>query len=168
MPPLSTRGPLAGLTVLDLTWVLSGPYAAMTLADLGADVIKVERPPYGDIARTTGPHLRSPEASTAANEESSYFFSINRGKRSVAIDLRAEDGKRLFRDLVRGADVVLENFTPGTMDRLGLGYAALREVNPRLVYCAISGFGETGPLAKAGCADPIMQAFSGFACSNRP
>src|SRR5437588_12669095 len=117
MPPLTTSGPLVGITVLDLTWVLAGPYAAMTLADLGADVIKVERPPYGDIARTTGPHLKVPErpgerppapnpggASARGDdqpgEESAYFFSINRGKRSIAIDLRAEQGRGLFLELV--------------------------------------------------------------------
>ena len=160
MPPLPTHGPLAGLTVLDLTWVLSGPYAAMTLADLGADVIKVERPPYGDIARTTGPHLRADSDDTL--EESSYFFSINRGKRSVAIDLRAEAGNQLFRTLVGGADVVLENFTPGTMDRLGVGYPALRAINPRLVYCAISGFGQTGPDRELPALDVIVQGMGGI------
>src|SRR4051794_33217745 len=113
MPPLPTNGPLAGLTVLDLTWVLSGPFAAMTLADLGADVIKVERPPYGDIARTTGPHVRVPAPGGGEPlEESTYFFSVNRGKRSLSIDLRGEEGKTLFRDLAREVDVVLENFTP--------------------------------------------------------
>ncbi len=170
MPPLPSRGPLAGLTVLDLTWVLSGPFAAMTLSDLGADVIKVERPPYGDIARTTGPHLRTPRSTAAAPdsgdgqilEESAYFFSINRGKRSVAFDLRAEEGKAAFRALVRGADVVLENFTPGTMDRLGLGYEALRAINPRLVYCAISGFGQTGPDRDLPALDVIVQGMGGL------
>ncbi len=179
MPPLPTRGPLAGLTVLDLTWVLSGPFAAMTLSDLGADVIKIERPPYGDIARTTGPHVRSPHPpapspgssiarSAISNregegmEESSYFFSINRGKRSVAIDLRAEAGKAAFCALVRAADVVLENFTPGTMDRLGLGYAVLRGLNPRLVYCAISGFGQTGPDRDLPALDVIVQGMGGI------
>ncbi|HZQ36372.1 MAG TPA: CaiB/BaiF CoA-transferase family protein [Dehalococcoidia bacterium] len=173
MPPLPSHGPLAGLTVLDLTWVLSGPFAAMTLSDLGADVVKVERPPYGDIARTTGPHLRSPhppapspwngEGVAAVDlEESAYFFSINRGKRSVAIDLRGEQGKAAFRALVCGADVVLENFTPGTMDRLGLGYEALRAINPRLVYCAISGFGQTGPDRDLPALDVIVQGMGGL------
>src|SRR5438105_11949807 len=98
MPPLPTAGPLAGITVLDLTWVLSGPYAAMTLCDLGAEVIKVERPPYGDIARTTGPFL---------GEESAYFISINRGKESIALDLRAQEGKEVFLRLVEQVDVVI-------------------------------------------------------------
>jgi CoA:oxalate CoA-transferase len=158
MPPLPTSGPIAGLTVLDLTWVLSGPYAAMTLSDLGADVIKVERPPYGDIARTTGPHIDTP----GNNEESAYFFSINRGKRSISIDLRSEQGRDLFRALVRTVDVVLENFTPGTMDRLGIGYGRLRQENPRLVYCAISGFGQTGPDRDLPALDVIVQGMGGI------
>ena len=110
--------PLEGITVLDCSWVLSGPYASMVLADLGADVIKVERPPWGDIARTTTPYQ---------NGYSGYFFSINRGKRSMSIDFRQEEGRELFRKLAEKADVVLENFTPGTMERLGVGYGALKE-----------------------------------------
>ena len=96
-------GPLEGITVLDLTWVLSGPYGAMVLCDLGAEVIKVERPPHGDLARTTGPHI---------NGVSGYFMSINRGKKSISIDLAMEEGKELFLKLVEQADVVVENFTP--------------------------------------------------------
>ena len=163
MPPLPATGPLAGLTVLDLTWVLSGPYAAMNLADLGADVIKVERPPYGDIARTTGPHLQAPAApGEEPREESTYFFSVNRGKRSLALDLRSEAGKETFRALVRNADVLLENFTPGTMTRLGLGYEELRQINPRLIYCAISGFGQTGPDRDLPALDVIVQGMGGI------
>jgi DNA-binding Lrp family transcriptional regulator len=105
--------PLEGITILDLTWVLAGPFASMILCDLGADVIKVERPPWGDVARTTGPYQ---------NGWSGYFFSVNRGKRSISIDLRKEEGKELFRSLADRVDVVMENFTPGTMDRLGVGY----------------------------------------------
>jgi crotonobetainyl-CoA:carnitine CoA-transferase CaiB-like acyl-CoA transferase len=137
MPPLPTTGPLSGVRILDLTWVLSGPFCTATLADLGADVIKLERPPYGDVSRTTGPII---------NGESGYFFSINRGKRSIALDLSSEEGKALFLDLVKQVDVVVENFTPGKMDALGLGYAALSEANPALIYAAISGYGQTGPL----------------------
>ncbi len=103
------RGPLTDVTILDLTWVLAGPFAAMILRDLGADVIKVERPPYGDVARTTGPLV---------DGESGYFFSINRSKRSIALDLKQEEGRELFLRLVREVDVVVENFTPGTMERL--------------------------------------------------
>ncbi len=129
-------GPLADIKVLDLTWVLSGPYCSMVLCDLGADVIKVERPPYGDVARTTGPFL---------NHESVYFFSINRGKKSIMLDLKKQEGRDLFLRLVDEVDVVMENFTPGTMDNLGLGYEALSARNPRLIYAATSGFGQTRP-----------------------
>ena len=115
-------GPLSDVTILDLTWVLSGPFASMVLCDLGAEVVKVERPPWGDVARTTGPHV---------NGESAYFFSINRGKQSIAIDLTTDAGKELFLRAVEHADVVMENFTPGTMDRLGLGWDILHARNPR-------------------------------------
>jgi CoA:oxalate CoA-transferase len=145
-------GALSGLRVLDLTWVLSGPYASMTLADLGAEVIKVERPPYGDVSRTTGPHL---------NGESSYFFSINRGKKSTLIDLRKPEGKELFLRLAEKVDVVMENFTPGTMDRLGVGYSALSARNPRIIYSATSGFGQTGPDRDRPALDVVVQGMGG-------
>ncbi|MGB2693710.1 MAG: CaiB/BaiF CoA-transferase family protein [Dehalococcoidia bacterium] len=145
-------GPLEGITILDLTWVLSGPYASMVLCDLGAEVIKVERPPHGDIARTTTPHI---------NGESGYFFSINRGKKSTAIDLSRDEGKALFLRLVEQVDVVMENFTPGTMDGLDLGYAALRQRNPRLVYAATSGFGQTGPDRLRPALDVVVQGMGG-------
>lgn len=152
MPPLPTSGPLRDLRVLDLTWVLSGPFCTMTLGDLGADVVKLERPPYGDVARTTAPLV---------NGESGYFFSINRGKRSIAIDLREEAGRALFRDLVGEVDVLVENFTPGSMEALGLGYAALAALNPRLIYAAISGYGQTGPLRERPALDVIVQGAGG-------
>ncbi len=145
-------GPLEGITILDLTWVLSGPYGSMILSDLGAEVIKVERPPYGDIARTTGPMI---------NGESGYFFSINRGKKSIAIDLANDEGKELFLKLVEQVDVVAENFTPGTMDGLGLGYEALRKRNPRLIYAATSGFGQTGPDRLRPALDVVVQGMGG-------
>lgn len=145
-------GPLEGLRVLDLTWVLSGPFCTMTLCDLGADVIKLERPPYGDVARTTGPLV---------DGESGYFFSINRGKRSIAIDLRQEEGRELFRDLVRKVDVLVENFRPGRLERLGVGYPQLAEVNPRLIYCAVSGYGQTGPMKDRPALDVIVQGAGG-------
>ncbi len=144
---------LDGVRILDLTWVLSGPYASMVLADLGADVIKVERPPYGDVARTTGPFRAN---------ESMYFQSINRGKRSIAIDLRNETGVDLFLDLVERVDVVMENFTPGVMDRLGVGYDVLSARNPRLIYAAISGFGRTGPLRDKPALDIVIQGMGGI------
>ena len=145
-------GPLEGITVLDLTWVLSGPYGAMLLCDLGAEVIKVERPPHGDLARTTGPHI---------NGVSGYFMSINRGKKSISIDLAKEEGKELFLKLVEQADVVVENFTPGAMDGLGLGYEALRKRNPRIIYAATSGFGQTGPDRLRPALDVVVQGMGG-------
>ena len=144
--------PLAGVVVLDLTWVLSGPYASMVLSDLGADVIKVERPPFGDVARTSGPYL---------NGWSGYFFSINRGKRSIAIDLARDEGRELLLALAEKADVVMENFTPGVMDRLGIGYEALRARNPRLVFASTSGFGQTGPYRERPAVDVIVQGMGG-------
>ncbi len=147
------RGPLADITVLDLTWVLSGPFASMLLCDLGARVIKVERPPYGDVARTTGPYV---------DHESSYFFSINRGKESICLDLKHPRGKGLFLRLVENADVVMENFTPGAMEALGLGYEALSARNPRLVYAATSGFGQTGPDRLRPALDIIVQGMGGI------
>ena len=153
MPPLPATGPLQGLRVLDLTWVLSGPFCTATLSDLGADVVKLERPPYGDVARTTAPIIEA---------ESGYFFSINRGKRSISLDLRTVEGKALFLDLIPKFDVIVENFTPGSMDALGLGYAALAELNPRLIYAAISGYGQTGPLRAKPALDVIIQGAGGI------
>jgi CoA:oxalate CoA-transferase len=151
--PLPTTGPLQGVRVLDLSWILSGPFCTMTLCDLGADVIKVERPPWGDMGRTNRP-LR--------DGESGYFLSVNRGKRSVSIDLKEERGRELFRDLVREVDVLVENFSPGAMDGLGVGYEALAEVNPRLIYAAISGFGRTGPWRDRPALDVIAQGAGGI------
>src|SRR5436190_2811150 len=148
-------GPLADIKVLDLTWVLSGPYAAMTLCDLGAEVIKVERPPFGDVARTTGPFIGDD------SRESSYFFSINRGKKSTVLDLKQPEGKDLFLRLVDKVDVVMENFTPGSMDRLGLGYGALSARNPRIIYAATSGFGQTGPDRDKPALDVVVQGMGG-------
>ena len=145
-------GPLEGITILDLTWVLSGPYASMVLCDLGAEVIKLERPPRGDVARTTLPLI---------NGESGYFFSINRGKKSISIDLNRAEGKELFLRLIDRVDVVMENFTPGTMDRLGLGYEALRQRNPRIIYAATSGFGQTGPDRLRPALDIVVQGMGG-------
>lgn len=145
-------GSLRGIRVLDLTWVLAGPFASMILGDLGAEVIKVERPPYGDVARTTGPIV---------NGESCYFFSINRGKKSVCLDLKAERGRDLFLRLAGLSDVLMENFTPGTMDKLGLGYDVLQKHNPRLIYAATSGFGQTGPERLRPALDIVVQGMGG-------
>ncbi|MDG1839644.1 MAG: CaiB/BaiF CoA-transferase family protein [Dehalococcoidia bacterium] len=152
MPALPTSGPLKGIRILDLTWILSGPMCTQTLGDLGADVIKLERPPYGDVARTTMPMI---------DGESGYFFSINRGKRSIAVDLTTESGKSIFKDLIKEVDVVVENFTPGAMDRLGLGYTSLKDINPKLIYAAISGYGQTGPLRDKPALDVIVQGAGG-------
>ncbi|MCY4455080.1 MAG: CaiB/BaiF CoA-transferase family protein [Chloroflexi bacterium] len=145
-------GPLTGLRVLDLSWVLAGPYCTMVLADLGADVVKCERPPFGDVARTTGPLV---------DGESGYFFSINRGKRSIAIDLKLDEGRELFLRLVPEFDVIVENFRPGTLERLGLGYERLAEVHPELVYLAISGYGQDGPMRDRPALDVVVQGAGG-------
>ena len=144
--------PLDGITILDLTWILSGPYASMVLCDLGAEVIKVERPPNGDISRTTGPYQ---------NGFSSYYFSVNRGKKSMAMDLRNPEGRDLFLRLAAKVDVVMENFTPGTMDRLGIGWDVLSATNPRVIMASTSGFGQTGPYKDRPALDIIVQAMGG-------
>ena len=149
----SARGPLRGVRVLDLTRVLAGPFCAMLLADMGAEVIKVEEPGRGDDTRSWPPFVGG---------EATYFMSVNRGKKSVTLNLKAPEGRRILTALVRRSDVLLENFRAGTMDRLGLGWAALRKVNPRLIYCAVSGFGESGPEAHRGGYDLIVQAESGI------
>jgi CoA:oxalate CoA-transferase len=146
--------PLAGVKVLDLTRVLAGPFCTMLLADLGADVVKIERPGVGDDARQYGPFLPS--------GESAYFAGINRGKRSITLDLKHDVDRATFVALVRKADVVVENFRPGTMEALGLGSDALREINPRLVYTSVSGFGRTGPYRRRPAYDVIVQALGGL------
>lgn len=154
----STPGPLAGLRVLDLSRVLAGPLATMVLGDLGADVIKVERPGTGDDTRTWGP----PWAEGPEGRESAYFLSINRGKRSVAADLKSGEGRDLVRGLAKDADVLVENFAPGTMDALGLGWDALSGLNPRLVWCSITGYGSDGPEAGRPGYDFAVQARAGW------
>ena len=145
--------PLAGLRVLDLSRILSGPFCTMLLADMGAEVIKVERPGQGDVARGMGPR---------AGGDAAYFMSVNRGKQSVTIDLAKPEGQRLARELARRSDVLVENFLPGAAPRMGLDYARLRAVSPRLVYCSISGFGQDGPYAKLPALDVIVQAMGGI------
>lgn len=146
------KGPLAGVRVLDLTRVLAGPMASQLLGDLGADIIKVEPPGKGDETRGFAPFLGT---------ESHYFVSLNRGKRSVVLDLTKPEGADILRALARKADVLVENFRPGVMDRFGLGADVLMADNPRLVYCAISGFGLTGPLRDKPSFDIVTQAMSG-------
>lgn len=149
----NAQGPLKGIKVLDLTRVLSGPYTTMMLADLGADVIKLEQPIIGDDSRHFGPFQK---------EESAYFMSVNRNKRSVTLNLKAEKGKALFLKIAAKMDVVLENFRPGTMEKLGLSYDTLKKVNPELIYASISGFGQTGPYSPRAAYDGIVQAMGGI------
>lgn len=146
--------PLEGVRVVDLSRVLAGPYCTMMLGDMGADVIKVEVPGRGDDSRAWGP----PWAGT----ESAYFLSANRNKRSITLNFRTEGGRRVLLRLVRRADVLVENFIPGTLDRLGLGYEHLKEVNPALIYCSISGYGYDGPYATRPGYDFIAQAEGGI------
>lgn len=152
--PRGADGALAGLTVLDLTRVLSGPYCTMMLADMGARVIKVERPGGGDDTRAWGPPFQS--------GESAYFLSVNRNKESVTLDLKHPDGRRVLDALIDRADVLAENFRPGALDRMGLGYADLSRRRPDLVYCSISGFGQSGPRRREPGYDAVMQGEGGL------
>jgi len=145
-------GPLHGIRVLDFTRVLAGPAASLALADLGAEVLKIEPPGNGDETRDFPP---------IRDGESHYFLSVNRGKKSIVIDLKSEAGLALARDLAAKCDVVVENYRPGVMDRLGLGYRTLSADNPGLIYCAISGYGQTGPLRDRPSFDIVLQAMSG-------
>ena len=147
-------GPLAGTRVLELAHVMAGPVCGLMLADLGADVVKVERLPGGDGSRAFVP----PEL----EGESVAFMMLNRGKRGIALDLRRPEGIEIVRRIAAGADVLIENFRVGTMERMGLGWEALARANPRLVYCQITGFGRTGPLAEAGGFDLIAQGYAGL------
>jgi crotonobetainyl-CoA:carnitine CoA-transferase CaiB-like acyl-CoA transferase len=160
--------PLDGTTVLDLTRVLSGPYCTMLLADMGARVIKIEQPGKGDDTRAWGPPFLYPSAQEPragdpdAGGESAYFLSINRNKESVTLDFKQPEGRALLERLIAKADVLVENFRPGTLSRLGLDYGTLKARYPRLVYCSISGFGHTGPRWKQPGYDAIMQAEGGL------
>ncbi|MFA7620877.1 MAG: CaiB/BaiF CoA-transferase family protein [Aminobacteriaceae bacterium] len=145
--------PLEGLVVLDMTRVLAGPFAAMMLADMGAEVIKIERPDGGDDTRAYPPFQ---------NGESAYFMSLNRGKKSVTLNLKHERGKEILKALARKCDILIENFKPGTMDKLGVGYDVLSRENPRLIYAASSGFGQTGPYSSRPAYDLIIQGMGGM------
>ncbi|MCG3189041.1 MAG: Acetyl-CoA:oxalate CoA-transferase [Burkholderiaceae bacterium] len=150
----ANRGPLAGLTVLELAQIMAGPTCGALLADLGADVIKVERLPAGDDTRRY--------AEPQVNGESAAFMMMNRNKRSIAVDLKTDGGRRVLQQLARRADVLVENYRKGALDRLGLGVDALRALNPALVYCSISGYGRTGPAADKGGFDLIAQGAAGL------
>ena len=150
----ANRGPLAGLVVLELAQIMAGPTCGALLADLGADVIKVERIPGGDDTRRY--------AEPQVNGESAAFMMMNRNKRSIAVDLKTDGGRCLLQQLARNADVLVENYRRGALDRLGLGFDALHASNPRLIYCSISGYGRTGPAADKGGFDLIAQGASGL------
>lgn len=154
----TSRGPLAGVVVLDITRVVAGPFCSMILADLGATVIKIERPSDPDYARGFPPFLESDDG----DRFSAFFGQYNRNKLGLTLDLGTEEGKELLKKLVERADVLVENFRPGTMDKLGLGYEQLRQANPRLVYTAISGFGQTGPNRRRPAFDNSAQAAGGL------
>jgi crotonobetainyl-CoA:carnitine CoA-transferase CaiB-like acyl-CoA transferase len=147
------RLPLSGVTVIDFTRILAGPYCTMVLGDLGAEVLKIE-PPQGDDSRHWGPPF--------AEGESAYFLAVNRNKKSLSLDLKTDDGKRLALSLIDKADILIENFRPGAMDRLGLGYEAVSKRNPRMIYASISGYGQTGPLRDKPGYDAVMQGEGGW------
>ena len=143
--------PLDGVRVVDLTRVLAGPFCTMMLGDMGAEVIKIEEPGKGDDTRGWPPFVHG---------EATYFLSVNRNKKSLTLNMKAPEGQGILRALIAKADVLLENFRPGVLDRLGLSYAALRRDNPRLIYCSISGFGATGPsAARADIARILLYVF---------
>src|SRR5215470_14963535 len=154
-------GPLSHIKVLDLSRVMAGPWAGQLLADLGADVIKVERPEVGDDTRTWGPpFLPTPVGSPS--RESGYYLSVNRGKRSLTLAIDKPQGQEIVRTLAARSDILLENFKVGTLARYGLGYEDLRRINPRLIYCSVSGFGQTGPKAQKLAYDFLIQAMGGL------
>ncbi|SIT12651.1 CaiB/BaiF CoA-transferase family protein [Achromobacter sp. MFA1 R4] len=152
---------LSNLKVLDLSRILAGPWASQILADLGADVIKVERPGQGDDTRSWGPPFLKDEQGRDT-KDGAYFIATNRGKRSITLDLQTPEGQALVKELARDADVVLENYKVGTLARMGLDYESLSRINPRLVYCSVTGFGQTGPRAAEPAYDFLIQAMGGL------
>ena len=148
------KGALEDITVIDFGWVLSGPYCSMLLRDLGATVIKIERPGRGDLVRGTPPLWNE--------SDSGYFMSINRGKQSMTLDVSTDKGRNILFELIKQADVMLENFIPGNVKRLGIDYPAVKKINPRIVYASISGFGQTGPYANLPALDIIIQGMGGI------
>ena len=154
-------GPLSHVRVLDLSRIMAGPWAGQILADLGADVIKVERPVVGDDTRAWGPPFLE-DKSGNPTREAGYYLSVNRGKRSITLDLDKPEGQNVVRAMAARSDIVLENFKAGTLKRFGLDYESLRAVNPRLIYCSITGFGQTGPKRDAPAYDFMIQAMGGL------
>ena len=157
---VDVTGPLHGVRVLDLTRILAGPFCTQMLGDLGAEVIKVERPRIGDDTRKFAPPFLKDEQGKETSE-SAYFLSANRNKKSVTIDYTKPDGQRLIKRLIAKSDVVVENFKTGTLQRYGLSYDDLKSDNPRLVYCSITGFGQTGPYADRPGYDFLIQGMGG-------
>jgi len=158
---ITLSNPLSHITVLDLSRVLAGPWASQILADLGANVIKVERPGAGDDTRAWGPPFLQDEQGNDTRE-SGYYLIANRGKKSISVDIKSAEGQEIIKMLARQADVVLENFKVGTLEKLGLGYDDLRKINPRLIYCSITGFGQSGPRKSQGAYDFMIQAMGGI------
>ncbi|MGO0633324.1 CaiB/BaiF CoA transferase family protein [Pseudomonas sp. SAR267] len=154
-------GPLSHIRVLDLSRIMAGPWSGQVLADLGADVIKVERPEVGDDTRTWGPPFLKDQAGNAT-KEAGYYLSVNRGKRSVTVDLADPAGQQVVRELAAASDIVLENFKVGTLSRYGLGYDDLKAVKPDIIYCSITGFGQTGPKRDNAAYDFMIQAMGGL------
>jgi crotonobetainyl-CoA:carnitine CoA-transferase CaiB-like acyl-CoA transferase len=154
---------LSHVTVLDLSRILAGPWAGQVLADLGADVIKIERPNGGDDTRGWGPpFVRNPDGQENAKADAAYYLCANRNKKSVTVDFTTEEGRSIVRELARGADVVVENFKAGGLKTYGLDYESLKAINPRLIYCSITGFGQTGPYAARPGYDFLIQAMGGL------
>jgi formyl-CoA transferase len=153
--------PLGGIRILDISRALAGPFCTMMLGDLGADVIKVERPGRGDESRSWGPPFVG-EPTEAYPGESTYYLAANRSKRSLTVNLKKPEGQEIIKRLAAASDVLVENFLTGSMERMGLGYEQLHKLNPRLVYCSISGYGRTGPYAEKGGYDFILQAEGGI------
>ena len=154
------KQPLEGINVLDLTRVLAGPTSTQVLGDLGANIIKIERPVTGDDSRNLGPPYL--DKNTKNPMESSYFLSVNRNKKSVAIDLTSQEGQELTKKLVKKCDILVENFRAGNLKQYGLDYSSIIKINPNIIYCSITGFGQNGPYAKRGGYDYLVQAMGGI------
>ena len=157
----TATGPLSHVRVLDLSRILAAPWAGQILADLGAEVIKVERPGTGDDTRTWGPPFLK-DAEGHDTREAGYYLAVNRGKRSITVSLEKPEGQKIVKELASRADIVLENFKAGTLARYGLDEASLREINPRLIYCSVTGFGQTGPRRDQPAYDFLIQAMGGL------
>ena len=150
--------PLEGIRVLDMTRILAGPYCTMVLGDLGAEIIKIEQPKKGDDTRHWGP----PFVESGENRESCYFFSVNRNKKSCAVNFQTEQGQEILKKMVQQSDVLVENFVPGKLATMGLDYESLNKIAPQLIYCSITGFGETGPYSSRAGYDVIAASIGGL------